>query len=185
MLEPAINTRNLEMTDLLRDYVQKKVERLDRYFPSVVECRVDLSVANAKNAKHRQIAQVTIRSKGGTILRAEERSADMLSSIDAAIDKMDRQIARFKGKRHRGRGRAQSAREDMYPLESPGEEEEGPAIVRIKRFQVTPMTPQEAIEQMELLGHDFFVFYNPDSDNIDIVYRRQDGNYGLLEPQFT
>ena len=184
MLEPTIKANNLEMTDFLRDYVHKKVGKLDRYFPSIVDCRVELSVTNAKNAKHRQVAQVTIRSRGGTILRAEERSADMLSSVDAVTDKIYRQIARFKGKRQRGRGRAQTAVED-YPVEAPQEEEEGPAIVRVKRFEVTAMTPDEAIEQMELLGHDFFVFYNPDADSMGVVYRRKDGNYGLLEPELS
>jgi putative sigma-54 modulation protein len=184
MLEPTSTTNTLDMTDFLRDYVNKRVGKLDRYFPSIVDCRVELSVTNAKNAKHRQVAQVTIRSRGGTILRAEERSADMLSSVDAVTDKIYRQIARFKGKRHRGRGRAQTAAE-AYPVETPQDEEEGPNIVRVKRFEVTAMTPQEAIEQMELLGHDFFIFYNPDADNIAVVYRRKDGNYGLLEPELA
>ena len=184
MFTPTIKAKNLEINDFLRNYVEKKVGRLDRYLTDIAECRVELAVTNAKNAKHRQIAQITIRSSSGTILRAEERSADMLASVDAVTDKMYRQIARFKGKRHRGRGRAQTAMERDLPGTMP-EEETSPAIVRVKRFKVTSMIPEDAIEHMELLGHDFFVFYNPDSENIDIVYRRQDGNYGLLEPRLT
>ena len=184
MIRPTIKAKNLELNDFLRNYVEKKVRKLDRYLPGIAECRVELSVTNAKNAKHRQIAQVTIRSRSGTILRAEERSADMLASVDAVIDKMYRQITRFKGKRHRGRGRTQAPVEEALPQEMP-EEGEGPAIVRVKRFEVTPMSAEEAIEQMELLGHDFFVFYDPDSENINVVYRRQDGAYGLLEPQLA
>ena len=184
MIQPIIKVKNLEITEFLSNYVEKKVGKLDRYIPDIVDCRVELSVTNAKNAKHRQIAQVTIGTRSGTILRAEERSADMLASIDAVIDKMYRQIARFKGKRRRGRGRAQVAVEGHLREEIP-EEVEGPTIIRVKRFEVRPMSAEEAIEQMELLGHDFFVFYNPDSENIDIVYSRQDGNYGLLEPRLA
>jgi len=180
----TIQAKNLEISDFLRNYVEKKVGRLDRYLADIAECRVELSVTNAKNAKHRQIAQITIRSNSGTVLRAEERSADMLASVDAATDKIYRQIARFKGKRHRGRGRAQTAMERALPGEMP-EEEASATIVRVKRFKVSAMSPEDAIEHMELLGHDFFVFYNPDSENIDVVYRRQDGNYGLLEPQLA
>lgn len=184
MLQPTIKAKNLELSDFLRHYVEKKVGKLDRYLPDIAECRVELSVTNAKNAKHREIAQITVRSSGGTVLRAEERSADMLASVDAVVDKMYRQIARFKGKRHRGRGRAQVATE-APPPEEILEEEGYPSIIRVKRFEVTSMAPEEAVEHMELLGHDFFVFYNPDSKGIAVVYRRHDGNYGLLEPQLA
>ena len=185
MIQPTIKVRNLELSDFLRDYVEKKTRKFDRHLPGITECRVELSVANAKNAKQRQTAQITIRSKNGTTLRAEERSADMLASIDAAVDKMNRQIERFKGKRYRGRGRAPAPRPEIPPEETPEEEEEGPNIVRVKRFEVAAMSAEEAIEQMELLGHDFFVFYDPDAENIGVVYRRQDGNYGLLQPELA
>ena len=133
----------------------------------------------AKSAKDRQVAQLTVRSKG-TFLRAEERTADMFASIDAIVDKMYRQIVRYKGKRY-GRGRGPG---EIPPVEE-FEEEVPPRIVRTKRFQVAPMDEEEAVEQMELLGHDFFVFFNVDTNEVNVIYRRKDGNYGLIEPELA
>ena len=173
-----VQGKNVEVTDWLRQYVQKKVRRLDRYLPGIQEARVELSVSRARNSEHRQVVQVTLRSNG-TILRAEERSADMQASIDAVMDKMVRQIDRYKGRRSRGRTRGEPA--ELAEAEAP-EGIEG-RIVRTKRFLVTPMSPEEAIDQMELLGHDFYVFFNADSAELNVVYRRTDGNYGLLQPE--
>jgi putative sigma-54 modulation protein len=113
-------------------------------------------------------------------LRAEERTSDMFTSIDAVLDKMYRQIARYKGKRL---DRWHSAAAELPFEELVEEEESQPEIVRVKRFEVRPMTPEEAIEQMELLGHHFFVFLNAEEGTINTVYKRRDGNYGLLQPQ--
>lgn len=177
-MELSIFTRKLEMTPRLRDYAESKVEKLDRYLPTIDEVRIDLEVQDTRSDEDRQVAQLTVWT-GGTILRAEERTGDMFASIDAVLDKMYRQIARYKGKRQ---DRWQSAAEEL-PIEEPIEEEPEPQIVRVKRFEVRPMTPQEAIEQMELLGHHFFVFLNAEEGIINTVYKRRDGNYGLLQPQ--
>ena len=141
---------------------------------------MELSVEGAKSAKDRQVAQLTVRSKG-TLLRAEERSADMFASIDAIVDKMYRQIVRYKGKRY-GRGRGPG---EIPPVEEFEAEEASPRIVRTKRFQVAPMDEEEAVEQMELLGHDFFVFFNVNTNEVNVIYRRKDGNYGLIEPELA
>jgi len=178
-MQLIIQGKNIEVTDRLREYIEKKVGKLDRYLPSITEARMELSVESAKSAKDRQVAQLTVRSKG-TFLRAEERSADMFTSIDAIVDKMYRQIVRYKGKRY-GRGRGPG---EIPPVEE-FEEEAPPNIVRTKRFQVVPMDEEEAIEQMELLGHDFFVFFNVNTDGINVLYRRKDGDYGLLEPELA
>ncbi len=178
-MDVSIFTRNMEMTPRLSDYVDKKVEKLDRYLSSIDEARMDLSVENTRNAAHSQVAQLTVRVRG-TILRAEERTQDMFASIDAVLDKMHRQIARYKGKR---RDRHQAGAELPFPpLEEPVTEPEG-EIVRVKRFDVRPMIPEEAIEQMELLGHSFYIFFNADEDFVNVVYKRGDGNYGLLQPE--
>ena len=178
-MQLIIQGKNIEVTDRLEEYIEKKVGKLDRYLPTMTEARVELSVESAKSAKDRQVAQLTVRSKG-TLLRAEERSADMFTSIDAIVDKMYRQIVRYKGKRY-GRGRGPG---EIPPVEE--FEEEAPShIVRTKRFQVIPMDEEEAIEQMELLGHDFFIFFNVSTDGINVLYRRKDGNYGLLEPELA
>lgn len=187
-MQIIIKGKNVEITDWLKQYVEKKIGKLDRYLPNVSEARVELAVQKTKSTNDRQVAQITLRSNG-TILRAEEKSDDMFASIDAVADKMHRQVARFKGKRVR-RGRA-GQNEPMLLSEDSSEAveiEEGgevSSVVRVKRFLVQPMTDDEAIEQMELLGHDFFLFYNPDTDSMNVVYRRKDGNYGLLQPELA
>lgn len=177
-MDVSIFTRKLDMTPRLRDYVEGKVEKLDRYLPSIDEARIDLEVEDTRSDEDRQVAQLTVWT-GGTILRAEERTGDMFASIDAVLDKMYRQIARYKGKRL---DRWQSSAEPV-PVQEPVEEEPEGEIVRVKRFEVRPMTPGEAIEQMELLGHHFFLFLNAEEGTINAVYRRRDNNYGLLQPQ--
>ena len=181
-MELMIKGKNVEITDRLRDYVEKKIGKLDRYLPSITEAWVELSTEGARAAQDRQVCQVTVRSNG-TILRAEERSDDMFTSIDAVLDKMYRQIARYKGKR-KNRWRGAGMTPEPLPLELEEEpEEEASNIVRVKNFAMTPMLPDEAVEQMELLGHDFFVFYNADEGQVNVIYRRKDGDYGLLQPE--
>jgi len=178
-VDVSVFTRNMEMTPHLSEYVDQKVEKLDRYLPSIDEARMDLTVENTRNAAHRQVAQLTVRVRG-KILRAEERTQDMFASIDAVLDKMYRQIARYKGKRQ---DRVHAVAEELDTGEAV--EETTGEIVRVKRFDVLPMVPEEAIEQMELLGHSFYVFLNADEGAINIVYKRGDGNYGLLQPELA
>lgn len=184
-MELLITGKNVEVTDWLRQYVEKKIGRLDRYLPNIQEARVDLSTESTKRAQDRQVAQVTLRSNGA-ILRAEEKSSDMFTSIDAVVDKMHRQIRRYKDKRSRGRGRDSDRSEMMLEaaISEPIEEEPG-TIVRVKRFSMSPMNADEAIEQMELLGHDFYIFFNVDDNRINVIYRRADSNYGLLQPEMA
>lgn len=181
-MELSIKGKNVDVTDRLKHYVEKKIGKLDHYLPTISEAWVELSTEGAKAAQDRQVCQVTVRANG-TILRAEERSDDIFTSIDAVLDKMYRQIARYKGKRqNRWRGAAVAAEPLPLELEEPLDEEAS-NIVRIKRFRMTPMSPDEAVEQMELLGHDFFVFYNADEGQINVIYRRKGGDYGLLQPE--
>jgi putative sigma-54 modulation protein len=183
-MELYIKGKNVEVTDRLREYVEKKIGRLDRYLPTITEAHVELSSEDTKAAQHRQVCQVTLRSNG-VILRAEERSDDMFNAIDIVLDKMNRQIARYKGKRA-DRWRGGGTIVEPSPAELEAEmEEETTSIVRRKRFSMSPMQPEEAIEQMELLGHDFYVFYNADEGAINVLYRRKDGDYGLLQPELT
>jgi putative sigma-54 modulation protein len=183
-MELTVKGKNVEVTDRLQDYVEKKIGKLDRYLPSISEIWVELSTEGARAAQDRQVCQVTVRSNG-TILRAEERSEDMFTSIDAVLDKMYRQIARYKGKR-KNRWRGAAPEPEPLPLEYEEEfDEESSRIVRFKRFAMTPMNPDEAVEQMELLGHDFFVFYHADEGQINVLYRRKDGNYGVLQPELS
>lgn len=178
--------RNMEVTDAVRNYVEKKIGRLDRYLPTLTDGQVELTRQSSKNAADRHVVQVTLHSNR-TILRAEERSSDIFAAIDTVLDKMYRQIQRYKGKRYHQRARGTVVQGEPLPIPELEEEGEGeaPSIVRRKQFPTRPMTEEEAIEQMELLGHDFFAFYNATTQRFNVVYRRQDGNYGLLEPEPT
>ena len=181
-MDLILKGKNVEVTDRLREYVEQKIGKLDRYLPSISEAWVELSSEETKAAQDRQVCQVTVRSNG-TILRAEERSDDMFSAIDTVLDKMYRQIARYKGKR-KNRWRGAGTTVEPLPIALGEElEEEVRSIVRVKRFPMTPMVPEEAVEQMELLGHDFFVFFNAEEGRINVLYRRKGGNYGLLQPE--
>ncbi len=181
-MDIQIKGHNLEVGDALRDYVERKVSKLDRFLPQTGEAQVDLSVENTRRAVQRQVAQITVRSASGVILRAEERSGDMRQSIDASLDKMVGQIRRFKGKYWAS---SHEGGEEPAPVVEPeeDEDEEGTRIMRVKRFETRPMDADEAIEQMELLGHDFFLFYNMSTSNFSVVYKRHDGGYGLLLPE--
>ncbi|HSM23933.1 MAG TPA: ribosome-associated translation inhibitor RaiA [Anaerolineaceae bacterium] len=179
-----IFTKNIKMTERLDEYVNKKVTKLYRYLKDIDETRVDLSyIKSARNASDRQVAQLTIRGKG-YILRTEERADDIFAAIDEATEKMQRQITRLKGKRQRGRGTGMPLSELASELPEFDEAEELPEITRRKTFALIPMDELEAIEQMKMLGHeDFFVFYNMNTESINILYHRRDGGYGIIEPQ--
>ncbi|MEJ2708375.1 MAG: ribosome-associated translation inhibitor RaiA [Anaerolineales bacterium] len=185
-LEIEVFGRNMEVTDRIEDYVDKKVTKLDRYLPEIDETRVDLAyVKSARSAADRHVAQITVRGRG-FILRSEERADNIFSALDTALDKMQRRIERYKGKHYRSRGDGRSASDVAMPVYE--EEEENvdlqPTIVRRKRFLLTPMDEAEAIEQMSLLGHEnFFVFFNANTNSINVLYRRRDGDYGLIEPE--
>jgi len=191
IMQLTVHGRNVEVTDWVREYVEKKVTRLERYLPQMKEIRAELSQRATRSADDRYTAQVTVWA-GGQILRAEESTSDIFASIDATIDKMAKQVRRFKGRRYDSRRRASAAASlevemnGMAPTAVEEEEEVESAtgqIVRRKQFMVEPMSEEEALEQMELLGHDFFVFFNPESNAINVIYRRkEDNNYGLLQP---
>jgi putative sigma-54 modulation protein len=176
--------RNMRLTDNTREYVEKKTAKLERYLQEIDEVRVELShVKAARNATDRQVAQITVRGKG-FILRTEERADDIHAAFDAALDKMQRQVDRYKGKHHHGRGDGRSAAEvveEELPVDETGELL--PLIARRKKFVLLPMNEDEAVEQMRLLGHDnFFVFYNAEQNSIQVLYKRRNGTYGLIEP---
>jgi putative sigma-54 modulation protein len=187
-LAVEIYGRNMEVTDRITDYVNKKVSKLDRYLPGIEEARVDLAlIKSARSAADRQVAQITVRGRG-FILRSEERGEDVFAAFDTALDKMQRRIERYKGKHYRGRGDGRSAADVSAPSEEMVIDEDTgelrPAIVRRKKFVLAPMNELEALEQMALLGHEnFFVFFNANTNSINVLYHRRDGSYGLIEPQ--
>jgi len=187
-MQLLVHGRNVEITDWIREYVNKKVGRLERYLNNVSDARIELSHNATRAAEDRFTAQLTIWSNGH-ILRAEESTADILVSIDAVVEKMSQQIYRFKGRRYQNRRRQSAAVSAEAQLaatmvaEAEESEDEISKIVRRKEFILQPLDEDEAATQMELLGHDFFVYYDVDAKAINIVYRRRDGQYGLLQPR--
>ncbi len=189
-MQLTITGKNIEINDTLRSYVERKIGRLDRYLPNVIDGRVELEKAEgARAAEDRQVAQVTLRTKNA-VLRAEEASNDIFASIDAVVEKMQRQADRYKNKRRAKRvetAQQIEAASVQRELGGPEDEldEERPAVSRVKRFHMIPMDEEEAIAQMELLGHDFYVFFNVNQNQLNVLYRRRNGEYGLIQPELA
>lgn len=183
-LHVIVQGKHLEVTPALRAYAETKVGRIGRYFEHVQEAQVVLSVERRENLGKAQVVEVTMRGDG-IVLRGEDASFDMYASIDLVAAKLKKQIEKYRSKlilkrrieASRRRERLISAAEAALRA-SPS----GPRIVRTKRFAMKPMTPEDAALQMDLLGHDFFVFRNSASMEVNVVYRRREGDYGIIEP---
>ncbi|ABI67589.1 ribosome hibernation-promoting factor, HPF/YfiA family [Syntrophomonas wolfei] len=176
-----IRGRNIEITDALKDYTTKRLSKLEKYIDDVKEAQVALSI---EGEDHK--VEVTI-PLNGIILRGEEMSDDMYSSIDMVEEKLEKQIEKYKTRLYRsnrGAGLKKALAEEIKKELDKGEKIEKFKVVRSKRFALKPMDVEEAIMQMNLLGHSFFVFFNPQSEEVNVVYKRKDGNYGLIEPDF-
>ncbi|WP_248929450.1 ribosome hibernation-promoting factor, HPF/YfiA family [Paenibacillus hamazuiensis] len=174
-----IRGEHIEVTEALKEHAQKKLSRLERYFeaPPTSEVSVTLSVV-----KGMQSVEVTIPLPG-VMLRAEERHADMYASVDLVVDKLERQIRKHKTKVNR-KVRQESGMRDLLRVDTSYalEDEDDFELVRTKRFTLKPMDIEEAILQMNMVGHNFFVFANSDTEQVNVVYKRNDGKYGLIEP---
>lgn len=175
----TISGKNVEITDALRQQIIKKVSKLERYFDENTEAQITLSVE-----KNRHIMEVTIPFNG-VVLRAEEYTDDMYKTLDSVLDKLEKQIHKYRTKLDkRMKSGAFKYDKPLFSDKFEEESEPSPKVVKTKRFAVKPMGVEEAILQMELLGHNFFVFTNADSDEVNVVYKRKDGNYGLIEPEY-
>lgn len=178
-----VKGRNVEVNDSLKTYAQEKLGKLEKHLNDGARLELELAVERNPSIAENQIAEGTIWTKG-PVLRARESSPDMRASIDLLAEKLERQAQRYRQKRRRGPGGARAGAEpEPEAVALAADEEAGPFIVKTKQFAVKPMTPEEAVLQLELIGHDFFVFQNADSSEVNVVYRRRDGNYGLIEPQ--
>lgn len=180
-----ISGKNIEVTSGLRSTIEQKLSKLERYFTPETEIIVTLSVE-----KERQKIEVTIPVKGN-IIRSEQTSNDMYVSIDLVEEVIERQLRKYKNKLvARSQGHPTSAssannfKKEFFESEDEAEEEEEIRIVRTKKFGIKPMFPEDACIQMELLGHNFFVFSNAETDEVNVVYKRKDGAFGLIEPEF-
>ena len=167
--------KNINVTPALKEIVEKKISKLDKYFEPNVTARATLTVQ-----KNSQIFEVTIPFNG-VVLRCEESTDDMYKSIDLVENKLERQIRKQRTKLQRRSN--ESLRFSNFDEVALEEDDQG-EIVKVKKFNIKPMSTEEAILQMELVEHNFFVFKDSDTDNVNVIYKRKDGNYGLLEPDY-
>ena len=182
-----ISGKNIEVTPGLKDAIEQKLGKLERYFTPETEINVTLSVE-----KGRQKIEVTIPVKGN-IIRSEQTSNDMYVSIDLVEEIIERQLRKYKNKlvaRNQGHPTSyapsgNSSRKEFFDSEEETTEDDEVRIVRTKKFGIKPMFPEDACVQMELLGHNFFVFSNAETDEVNVVYKRKDGSFGLIEPEFS
>jgi len=203
VMELQIRSNGTKVTDGMREFIDRRMSKLDRLADKVVDAQLELRTETPRTGPPETTAQLTLHT-GKHILRAEERAEDPAKAIDAAVDKLVVQVRKFNDKRKSRRRRAgehpmtamvtdqETAALDVdsgeIPLAGDGliadaDESEDELPLRVKRFSIKPMMVDEAIDQMELLGHDFFLFHNADEDQMNVVYKRRDGTYGLLSPQ--
>ncbi|MNS43954.1 putative sigma-54 modulation protein [compost metagenome] len=189
-MDLVIRGKNMDVTDSLRDYAQQKLGRITKILDGIIDAQVEFNVIKNKRVANDQIVEVTLHLSGG-VIRAEEAKDNMYAAIDLVTDKVERQLKRFKGK-HNSYDRTKTSSGVLeIELEVPvtvvsaeefEEEREEAQIVRNKQIEVNAMTPEEAARQLEMLGHDFYVFRNVESKEVNVLYHRRDGHYGLIEP---
>ena len=194
-MEVQILARNMRLSERSEDYIQKKMERLERHLRERADAKLELSRTASRSETDRFRAQMTISASGAT-LRGQESGLTLFAAVDAVADVMDKQIRRYKGRAYRTSqarrsARSRAIREDVGALleeiAAAEEEQDEPIeemgkVARVKRFAMKPMTVEDAIMEMELLDHDFFLFHNAETDKHSVVYRRTDGDYGVIEP---
>lgn len=173
-----VSGKNIELTPALKESAIKKVGKLDKFFQQDVEAHITMGVE-----KNRHIVEVTIPFNGG-VLRAEEENHDMYTSIDKVVGSLERQMRRNKTRIEKKFQEGGLRLENFKFEQDDVDEDHEFEVVRTKRFAIKPMGIEEAILQMNLLGHQFFMFSNADTRETNVVYRRKDGNYGLIEPEF-
>lgn len=187
-MDVQIKTQNVKLTDGQRAHIEERVSKLERVQENPTDVKLEVRSVKPRSGGEQFISQFTI-AVPGNILRSEVQNHDLLTAVDQSVSKMERQIRRFRDRKiERGRratSLSQLAIEQDAAAAAAAELETTGRIVRNKRFDMAPMDTEEAIEQMELLGHDFFVYFNPDSSQVNVVYRRRDGNYGLIEPEIA
>jgi len=179
-LRLQVKGRNLDVTDSIRSYAEQKLKKLDKQLNDATEIELELAVEKNPSIAANQIAEATVWTKGLT-LRAREASEDMRASIDQLTEKLVRQVRHYRDKRsYRGTRSTHAPVDEGVPALQDDQLEQ--QIVKTKQFPDKPMSPEEAVLQLELIGHDFFVFRNAETSEVNVVYRRKDGGYGLIEP---
>jgi len=187
-VKTTLTARHVELTSKLRSDIERKLQRLDRIAHPDAEARVELIGNASHSADESHVAEVTLVSNG-TVVRSTSPGPTPLAAVDAVLDKLERQIVRSKERPRRVRERATDVVDDVLARAGVGEvgrpgrgDAATPSIVKTKRFELTPMFEEDAIARMDELGHSFFVFLNAETERPAVVYRRRDGNYGLIDP---
>jgi putative sigma-54 modulation protein len=184
----TVKGRNLVLTEAISAYAETKLGKLSKYLANSSRCEVELWTEKNPSIADNQVVEITIFTKG-PVIRAREASPDIYASIDLVFEKIERQVKKYRGKvvsRHQETPKEALTSEGFRILEEPEDAEtetSPPLIVKTKQFMTKPMTPEEAALQLELVGHDFYVFTNSETNETAVVYRRRDGNYGLIEAQ--
>ena len=193
-MDIRIQTRNIDLNPHAEQYIQKKFDRLRRHLPNLDGAKMEVSRTQARSTRDRVQAQMTLNIAGYT-LRGQDRGVNLFAAVDGVADVVDRQIRRFKGKvyhtsqaRKSGRGLRDIPPDAIIDMPDAAEQdaiEDIGQVVRTKRFSMPPMSVEDAILQMEMLGHSFFLFFNMDTDEYNVAYRRRDGDYGVIEPELV
>jgi len=181
-MELHIAGTNMEITPETQRYVERKLGKLNRHKTDIIDVKVEISRESTKSPQAQYLVRVTVQSgSGGALLHGEERAESVFQAVDKVVAILTRQLERRKGKLYdKGRGNTMARGKFMQPEPPPA----GRKVVKRKRFNIEPMTLEDAIEQMETLGHNFFLFVDAGSRETRLLYRRNDGNYGLIEPEF-
>ena len=194
-MELRIFAKSVDIDARSEDYIQKKFSRLERHLPNLSDAKLEVDRTSSRSRSDRIVAQLTL-SAGGRVLRGQERGPNLFAAVDSVTDVVDRQIRRYKGKFYRSEQTRRAARtelpdeaepvaEDATAADAQAHEEGPPQVVRAKRFPMRPMAVEDATIEMELLSHSFYMFYNIESNGYNVVYRRHDGEYGVIEPTLT
>jgi len=181
-MELQIAGTNIELTPVVQRYIERKLSKLNKHLPDIIDSKVEISEEDTRSPKERYLVRVTVNSGvGNAVFHGEERAEDLFRAVDKVVVVMTRQLERHKGKLY-NKGRGNSLVRGKYNQTERSEIEE--QVVKRKRFVIEPMSLEEAIEQMKRLGHSFFLFFDADEEEVRLIYRRNDGNYGLIEPEF-
>ena len=183
-MELQIAGTNIELAPAVRQYVESKISKLSKHLPGIIESKVEISEEKTRSPQQHYLVRVTVNSGvGGAVFHGEDRGEDLFKAVDGVASIMIRQLERHKGKLYeKGRGNS-LARGDFEEVAR--QARPTAKVVKTKRFLIEPMTVDEAAEQMEILGHSFFLFFDAKAGEVRLLYRRNDGNYGLIEPEMV
>lgn len=183
-MQVQVVTRNLSITDDIKKYAEAKISKLSKYLSNITMAKMELAAEKSKSRQHIYTAQVTL-NVNGFIIRGEHKAESIRASIDTVTEVMERLVTKYKKKYEVSKGRASESIKQTSNIETPADIEfnKEMELVKSKRFIIKPMTTNQAVDQMEFLGHDFFLFLNMDDNTVNVIYRRKDGRYGLIQPE--